>query len=310
MKYGYAVDIGGTTVKMGLFESSGKLIDKWSLATDITRGGENIPADIGNSILADMSNRGIAREDVMGAGVGLPGQAHQEDGTADAVNLGWHRFPMIERLQRLTGLRIVTDNDANMAAKGEYWMGSGKGFSSLVLVTLGTGVGGGIVVDGRCMSGAHGAGGEIGHIPVNPSETRQCGCGGHGCLEQYASATGNVAIAREVLSESREPSVLREAEKLDSKVCWDAAIAGDMLAIEIADRFSDYLARGLAAVANTVDPEVILLGGGVSHTGEPLIRRVTEFYVKYAFPACRGTPIRRAALGNDAGIYGCMFSLL
>lgn len=308
-KYGYAVDIGGTAVKMGLFDEDGALIGKWSIDTDISDGGVNIPDDIAHSILDDIAQRGLKREDILGVGVGIPGQAH-EDGTADAVNLGWSRFPMITSLTAMTGLRIVTDNDANMAAKGEYWMGSGKGYKSLVLVTLGTGVGGGIVVDGKCMSGAHGAGGEIGHIPVEPAETRMCSCGSRGCLEQYASATGNTRIAEDILRSSSEPSILRDAEKLDSKICWDAAISGDKLALEIAERFSDYLGRGLAVVANTIDPEIILIGGGVSRTGAPLIDRVTEHFRLYAFPACRDTKIARATLGNDAGIYGCMYSLL
>ena len=308
-KYGYGVDVGGTTVKMGLFTENGKLIKKWAIDTDVSNGGKYIPSDISKSILADINTYTFSHEDIIGIGIGIPGQVHK-DGTADAVNLGWNRLPLIPELSAITGLRIVCDNDANMAAMGEYWMGSGRDYSSLVLVTLGTGVGGGIVVDGKCFTGAHGAGGEIGHLPINLHETRRCSCGSRGCLEQYASATGNVRLAMDLLAERNEPSILRSVGKLDAKACWDAAIAGDELAIEIADRFSDYLARGLAVVANTVDPDVILLGGGVSHAGASLVERVTSHYRQYAFPACRNTEIALAALGNDAGIYGCMYSLI
>ncbi len=308
-KYGYGVDVGGTTVKMGLFTTDGTLLDKWAIDTDVSLGGRNIPGDIGRSILADMNKHSFDKGDYLGIGIGIPGQIFP-DGTANAVNLGWDHLPLVSELQDMTGLRVTGGNDANMAALGEYWMGTGKGYKSLVLVTLGTGVGGGIILDGKCLDGAHGAGGEIGHINVNPGETRVCGCGNRGCLEQYASATGNARLALDALASSNKPSTLRSCPKIDAKVCWDAAKAGDELAMEIADKFCDYLARGLATVANTVDPEVILLGGGVSHTGQPLIDRVTKYYVNYAFPACRKTPILLASLSNDAGIYGAMAALL
>ena len=308
-KYGYGVDLGGTTVKMGLFEQGGTLLDKWEIDTDVSGGGRNIPHDVGRSIKADMNKHSFAREDYLGVGIGIPGQVW-EDGTANAVNLGWDHLPLLNELQDMTGLRAVGGNDANVAAMGEYWMGGGKGYRSLVLVTLGTGVGGGIIVDGKCLVGAHGAAGEIGHIPVEPSETRRCGCGNTGCLEQYASATGNVRLALDMLSSTDKPSTLRSCAKIDAKACWDAAKAGDELALEIADRFCFYLGRGLAAVANTVDPQVLVLGGGVSRAGQILLDRVAPYYRSFAFNACKDTPIVLAKLGNDAGIYGAMAMLL
>ncbi len=309
MKYGYGVDLGGTTVKMGLFSDGGRLLDKWEIDTDVSNGGVNIPTDIGRSILADMNKHSFSRSDYLGVGIGVPGQVWP-DGTADAVNLGWRRLPIIGQLEELTGLRAVGDNDANTAAMGEYWQGGGKGCKSLVLVTLGTGVGGGIILDGKCLQGAHRAGGEIGHIPVNPGETRLCGCGNRGCLEQYASATGCARLAMDALAGSGAPSTLRSERKVDARAVWDAAKAGDGLALEIAGRFCDILARGIATVANTVDPEVIVIGGGVSRAGQLLIDMTAERYRRYAFNPCKNTPIVLAKLGNDAGMYGCVANLL
>ncbi len=309
MKYGYGVDLGGTTVKMGLFRQDGRLLDKWEIDTDVSSGGRNIPSDIGRSILADMKKHSFAKEDYLGVGIGVPGQVWS-DGTADAVNLGWKRLPLIPELESVTGLRAVGDNDANTAAMGEYWQGGGKGYDSLALITLGTGVGGGIIVDGKCLQGAHRAGGEIGHLPIEPNETRVCGCGNRGCLEQYASATGCARLAMDALAEFDTPSTLRSCPKIDAKAVWDAVKAGDGLALRVADKFCTYLARGLAIVANTVDPEVLVLGGGVSRAGKVLIDMVTERYRVYAFNACKDTPIVLASLGNDAGMYGSMANLL
>ncbi len=309
MRYGYGVDLGGTTVKMGLFTEDGRLLDRWEIDTDTSSGGANIPGHIGRSILADMRKRGFEKRDFFGVGIGVPGQVWP-DGTADAVNLGWKKLPLIAELESATGLRAVGDNDANCAAMGEYWQGGGKGYKSLVLVTLGTGVGGGIILDGKCLRGAHRAGGEIGHIPVNPAETRVCGCGNRGCLEQYASATGCVRMALETLAATDAPSSLRSVRRVDARAVWEAAKAGDEIAVKIADRFCSYLARGLATVANTVDPEVIVVGGGVSRAGQILIDKTREKYRAYAFNPCKNTPIVLAKLGNDAGIYGCAANLL
>jgi glucokinase len=308
-KYGYGVDIGGTTIKMGLFTDAGELLDKWEIPTNTENGGAAIIPDIANAVNGNIEKHGLSKADVVGIGMGLPGVAY-EDGTATAVNLGWDKTPVIEPLYELTGLRAKAENDASAASLGEMWMGSGKGFKNIVLVTLGTGVGAGIIIDGKLLTGAHNAAGEVGHMPIEPDDPRQCNCGGHGCLELYASANGNVRVAEDYLASTDEPSTLRGMERLSSKILWDEAVAGDKVASEIADKFSSYLGRGLAIIANVVDPEVILLGGGVSRTGEPLIERVTKFYKKFVFHASRNTEIRIASLGNDAGIYGCMYMIL
>lgn len=308
-KYGYGVDIGGTAVKMGLFTVSGQLVEKWEIRTDTSDGGVHIISDIAASINANRAKRDLAPEDILGIGMGVPGPAH-ESGLISCVNLGWRGYPAVSTLEALTGFTVRCANDANCAALGEMWMGGGTGHRNIVMVTLGTGVGGGIIIDGRIHAGVHGAAGELGHVPVNPSETRRCNCGGYGCLEMYTSANGNVRLATDYLAEVDTPSPLRNAEKINSKLCWDFAIQGDPVAVEIAERFSNYLGMGLAMTANIVDPEAILIGGGVSRTGEPLRAWVERYYRKYAFPAVRDIDILLATLGNDAGIYGCMRMLM
>ncbi len=308
-KYGYGVDIGGTTAKIGLFTVEGKLLDKWEIKTGITDGGERIMGRIAWSIREDMSSRDISEDMVAGIGVGVPGPV-RDGGVVSCVNLNWVDFPVVSTLSWLTGLKVLCANDANVAALGESWQGSGKGILNMVMVTLGTGVGGGVIINGHIHNGVHGAGGELGHITVNPSETKRCNCGNFGCLEQYASATGNVYIAEKVMAELDTPSPLRSAEKINSKLCWDLAIQGDPLAVEITNRFSNYLGMGLATIAAIIDPEMIVLGGGVSRTGEPLRQWVEKYFKKYAFPACKDIPITIASLGNDAGMYGCVKMVL
>ena len=309
MSYGYSVDLGGTAVKMGFFRDDGQLLEKWRISTDRSEGGQNIPSDIAGSVLAHMGGRGLAREECLGIGLGIPGQVWP-DGTVCAENLDWERFPLVSLLKSATGLRVIAENDANAAAAGEYWQGGGKGYRSLVLVTLGTGVGGGIILDGKCLQGAHLAGGEIGHIQVNPGEMRRCACGRKGCLEQYASATGCVRMALDALGSTGAPSVLRGRPELEARDVWDAAKAGDELAVGVADQFCRYLAQGLATVAEIVDPEVFVIGGGVSGAGQTLIDMTVEHYRESVMSFFRETPIVLAELGNDAGLYGCAAMLL
>lgn len=309
MKYGYSVDLGGTAVKMGFFRDDGQLLEKWQISTDRSGGGGHIPSDISGSVLAHMDSRGLAREDCLGIGLGVPGQAWP-DGTVYAENLGWERFPLVSLLQSATGLRVAAENDANAAAIGEYWQGGGKGYRSLVLITLGTGVGGGVILNGKCLRGAHLAGGEIGHIQVNPGETRRCACGRKGCLEQYASAAGCVRMAQNALRNSGAPSVLRGRPGLEARDVWDAAKAGDGLAMDAASQFCRYLARGLAIVSSIVDPEVFVIGGGVSGAGQMLIDMTAGYYRESVVSFSRETPIVLARLGNDAGLYGCAAMLL
>ena len=303
-KYAFGVDIGGTTVKLGLFDESGVVLDKWEIPTAKENGGEKILPDVAQSIRAKIEEKGIAVSDVAGIGVGAPG-AVDEQGTMvkGAVNLGWSRLNIPDELHKYLDVPVKAANDANVAAFGEMWQGGGKGYRNLVAVTLGTGVGGGIIVEGKILTGATGAGGEIGHMHVEDAENEECGCKNKGCLEQYASATGITRLANRRLAKDDMPSVLRSGE-VTAKTGFDAVKAGDALAIEVAEQFGEYLGKGLALVAAVVNPEIFVIGGGVSKAGDVLLSYVEPVFQKYAFLACRDAKFALATLGNDAGIYG------
>lgn len=303
-KYAFGVDIGGTTVKIGLFDREGCVLDKWEIPTVKDNEGASILPDVAQSLLDKMEEKNIPREELLGIGVGVPGAVDRNGNLAGgAVNLGWKSFNIPEALCAYIDVPVKAANDANVAAFGEMWQGGGKGYANMVAVTLGTGVGGGIIVDGNILTGAAGGGGEIGHIHMNDEETESCGCKKKGCLEQYASATGIVRLAKRRLEKDDMPSVLREGE-ISAKTVFDAVKAGDRVATEIAEQFGTYLGKGLANVANVVNPEIFVIGGGVSKAGEVLLTFVEPVFQKYAFQACRNAKFVLAKLGNDAGIYG------
>lgn len=303
--YAIGVDLGGTTVKLGLFKTTGELIDKWEIKTNTKDNGSWILPDIAETINKKLEKESIKKDDVQGVGIGVPGAVLPNGVVNRCVNLGWDVVPIEEQLSKLTGLTVKAGNDANVAALGEYWKGSGEDYSSIVLVTLGTGVGGGIIINGRMLVGFNGAGGEIGHINVNPDETLTCGCGNHGCLEQYASATGVVRMAHEALESSKVDSVMRTDNNLTAKDIFDYAKKGDALALSVVDKSMSILGRALAAIANTVNPEAIIIGGGLSKNGPIVLEHIRPSFDKYAFHAVRNTKILLASLTNDAGIYGC-----
>lgn len=308
--YLFGVDVGGTTVKMGLFDEAGNVLEKWEIPTRTENGGEKILPDIADSIKVKLSEKGIAKEDVIGAGVGVPGPVDGKGIVHRAVNLGWGEVDLKKELTALLdGMRVEGGNDANVAALGEMWKGGGQGHQNLVAVTLGTGVGGGIIINGGILTGATGAGGEIGHIHVEDNETEACGCGNFGCLEEYASATGITRLAHRALAESDKDSVLRKGE-VSAKTVFDAVKAGDELAIEIARKFGDYLGKGLGVVAGVVNPEIFVIGGGVSKAGEVLFDYIRPSYEKTVFHGDRDVVFALATLGNDAGIYGAARLLL
>ncbi len=304
MKYCFGIDVGGTTVKLGLFDTEGKVIEKWEIKTRSENGGVNVLPDIAEAVKGKMEEKGIAPADVAGAGIGVPGPVTNDGYVNKAVNLGWNeRFNVEEKLSSMLGLPVKAGNDANVAALGEMWKGGGAGAENVVFVTLGTGVGGGIIIGGKIVTGSHGAGGEIGHIHVEDNESDSCGCGNHGCLEQYASATGVVRIANKLLKETEEETVLRSGE-VSAKTVFDAVKAGDSFAIKVAEQFGKYLGTALANISAIVDPEVFVIGGGVSKAGEVLLDYIKKYYVLTAFHGCRETRFELAKLGNDAGIYG------
>ena len=302
-KYVFGVDVGGTTVKLGLFDPEGEVKEKWEIPTRKEDNGDHIIADIAKSIKEKMSANSIDRMDVVGVGIGVPGPV-KEDGTVLlAANLGWGKRNIAMELGEFLRVPVMAGNDANVAALGEMWRGGGRGYKNMVAVTLGTGVGGGIIIGGKIVSGSTGAGGEIGHIHLEDEEPAACGCGGHGCLEQYASATGVVRIAKKKLAFSDTASVLRDKE-ITAKDIWDAVKEGDELAIEVAKVYGEYLGKGLAAVANVVNPDIFVIGGGVSKAGEVLIDYMKPYFEKYVFPGAKNAKFALAVLGNDAGIYG------
>ena len=302
--YVFGVDIGGTTVKLGLFDTQGNVLDKWEIPTRTENGGVNILPDIADSVRDKMRERGIAAEDVAGVGVGAPGPVDGDGIIHKAVNLGWGEMNLKKELGALLGgMRVEGGNDANVAALGEMWKGGGQGYRNLVAVTLGTGVGGGIIIGGKIMTGATGSGGEIGHIHVEDHESEACGCGNYGCLEEYASATGITRLAKRRLQASDKDSVLRQGE-VSAKTVFDAVKAGDALAVEVAEQFGEYLGKGLAVIAGVVNPEIFVIGGGVSRAGEVLFEYIRPAFDRTVFHGCRDTKFALATLGNDAGIYG------
>lgn len=310
-KYGFGVDVGGTTCKIGLFETTGTLLEKWEIKTDTSDNGKNILDDVAAALKGKMAEKSISADELQGIGIGIPGPVDAKGDVSVCVNLGWKNVSAAKELSaKMDGITVKAGNDANVAALGEMWQGGAKGYEDVVMVTLGTGVGGGIIVGGKVVAGAHGAGGEIGHITMNPHETASCGCGRKGCLEQYGSATGLVRLAKAALLEDHEASALDALAEVTAKDVFDAYKEGDKAAAGIVEKFAAVLGRGLAKISCVVDPEIYVIGGGVSKAGQPLLDAVQKAFKKEAFSACKETKFSLATLGNDAGIYGCVQLIL
>ena len=293
MKFGFGVDLGGTTVKIAYFDENGTMLEKWEIPTVTEDGGKQILPDIAASIRTFMETHNIADTSVLGIGIGVPGPVDGKGVVNKCINLGWGVFSIADELSSLTGFPVKAGNDANVAALGEYWKGGGQGCENMVFVTLGTGVGGGIVIDGHLLHGSHGSGAEIGHMVLNPHETVVCGCGKRGCVEQYCSATGIVRLA-----------ALQGMKNVTCKDIFDAAKAGDTTALAVLDQYYDYMGQFLGSLCSAVDPEVVVLGGGVSKAGEVLLTGVEPYFHKYVFHAASQVKFALASLGNDAGSYG------
>ena len=304
MKYGFGVDLGGTTVKLAYFAENGEMIDKWEIPTDKSNDGSNILPDIAASIKSYIAEKGIDPASLLGVGIGVPGAVNSRGYVNKCINLGWGIVDVQGDLEKLTGLPVRADNDANVAALGELWMGGGAGCDNMIFATLGTGVGGGIIVGGKTVCGVHGAGGEIGHVTLNKYETEQCGCGKRGCAEQYCSATGIVRLAKKALAGYSGVSMLRRFDPLTCKDVFDCGKAGDELALQVLDQFYNYMGEFLANICNVVDPDAVVLGGGVSKAGQVLIDGVSAYFHKYVFHAASGARFALASLFNDAGAYG------
>ena len=301
------IDVGGTSVKIGLFETTGELLDKWEVKTRREDGGAFILPDVAASIRKKLEEKGLdLGRDIAGAGMGVPGPVLPDGYVEVCVNLGWRGVNPQEELSKLLdGIPVKSGNDANVAALGEMWQGGGKGYSDLVMITLGTGVGGGVIIGQKIVAGRHGLGGEIGHIHVRDEETEHCNCGGVGCLEQVSSATGIAREARRKMAATDKDSLLRRAgDKVTAKDVLDAAKAGDELALEVMEVVGHYLGVALASASMIVDPEVFVIGGGVSKAGQFLLDMIEKHYEHFTPISENKAKIVLATLGNDAGIYG------
>lgn len=304
------IDLGGTTAKFAILNQQGEIQTKWSVETDISEDGVKIVPNLIESIKHQLDRFQLTSEDFLGIGMGSPGTVNRVEGTViGAYNLNWKTLQLVkEQFETGTGIPFYIDNDANVAALGEQWVGAGNNEPNVAFITLGTGVGGGLISDGNLLHGAIDAAGEIGHVTVEPNGF-PCTCGKKGCLEQYASATGVVHLAREMSEEYAGDSQLKyqidDGQKVDSKVIFDLAKEGDDLAVMVVDRFAYYLGLALANVANLLNPSTIVLGGGVSKAGEFLAEKVRKNLVEFSFPTIREvTKLKIAELGNDAGVIG------
>ncbi|MCI8564939.1 MAG: ROK family glucokinase [Lachnospiraceae bacterium] len=305
MKQCIGIDVGGTTIKFGLFFEDGRLVKKWEIPTRTGGRKEKLYQDIASSVHKELAAGGMTARELAGIGVGIPGPVLPDGRIGGLVNLGIHELNLNAELPPyLDGVKVSAANDANAAALGEIWQGGGKDFQSMVLLTLGTGVGCGVIVNGRLITGSFGMGGELGHIIMNPHETEACNCGGKGCLEQYTSATGIARMARRQLAACEMPSSLRAVSGLTARDVLDAAKAGDALAAEIVDKCMRYLGLAMAYVSHMTDPECFVIGGGVSRAGEYLLEVIRRHYESFMHIQKAQAELRLATLGNDAGIYG------
>ncbi len=315
-KYVLGIDVGGTTVKCGLLGIEGFLIEGFQVPTDKSDGGIRLFDNVAEAMDECLRRRGISRDEILGAGIGVPGPVVDDRTVVRCVNIGLGRTDIAELFGKyFPEFPAVVINDANAAALGEYWKGSGRDFKNLLFITLGTGVGGGAIIDGEVLTGAHGNGMEIGHMTVNPSETVSCNCGRKGCLEQYSSATGLVRIAAEMLKGSGRTSILRTpfemAESTDgsaespfsARAVFDAAKSGDGLAEDAVLEMCRYLSIGIGTAATILDPDAVIIGGGVAKAGPYLMEHLEANLDQYIFGGRQFT-LRLAELGNDAGMYG------
>ncbi|MBS4176344.1 ROK family glucokinase [Lederbergia citrea] len=310
-KWLVGIDVGGTSVKLAFLTEQGDILHKWEIPTNKANKGESVIQDIADAIHSKLAELNVPHEKLKGAGVGAPGPVDTEKGLIfEAVNIGWeNNYPLRDLMQSAIGVPVAIENDANSAALGEMWKGAGKGAKDLICITLGTGVGGGVIVNGDIVHGSKGAAGEVGHITAVPSGGYMCNCGKPGCLETVASATGIVRTAKDLLavdeSESKLKEVLNNTGDITAKDIFVAAEAGDKLALSTIDSLANHLGLALANIGSVFNPEKVVIGGGVSQAGSLLLDPIEKYFKKYAFkPVGESTEIVKAELGNDAGIAG------
>ena len=304
--YCFGIDVGGTTVKLGLFSTAGELLDKWEITTRTENFGENILSDICEAMEAKLAEKEISLDDIEGVGIGLPGPITNDGTVLQCVNLGWGTFNVEEKLSEMfRGIKVKAGNDANVAALGEAWQGGGKDYDDIVMITLGTGVGGGVIINGKILTGYNGGAGEIGHMHVDDNETDSCNCGRKGCLEQFTSATGVVRLAKRLMNNTDKETKMRElGENITAKDVFDLAKEGDAGANEVVETMGTYLGTAMSHIAVVVNPQAFIIGGGVSKAGQFLIDAIKDKYRETCFAACGDAAVHLATLGNDAGMYG------
>ncbi|HEN6632718.1 TPA: ROK family glucokinase [Streptococcus agalactiae] len=305
------IDLGGTTIKFGILTLEGEVQEKWAIETNTLENGRHIVSDIVESLKHRLSLYGLTKDDFLGIGMGSPGAVDRTSKTVTgAFNLNWADTQEVGSvIEKEVGIPFFIDNDANVAALGERWVGAGSNNPDVVFVTLGTGVGGGVIADGNLIHGVAGAGGEIGHMIVDPENGFTCTCGNKGCLETVASATGVVRVARQLAEQYEGSSAIKAAidngDTVTSKDIFIAAEDGDKFANSVVERVSRYLGLAAANISNILNPDSVVIGGGVSAAGEFLRSRVEKYFVTFAFPQVKkSTKIKIAELGNDAGIIG------
>ncbi|HHY73021.1 MAG TPA: ROK family glucokinase [Bacillus bacterium] len=308
-KWLVGVDLGGTTIKFAFISENGEILFKWVMPTDTSNAGENIIPDMANSIVTKLHECQQNSSKLKGIGIGAP--AFMDMGTGfvfEAINLGWRNINLKAELEKILSLPVVVDNDANVAALGEMWKGAGVGSKDLLCVTIGTGIGGGVILNGEIVHGTNGMAGEIGHITVIPENGLLCNCGKYGCLETISSATGMVRLAKSGLDE-RSDSMLKaryeELGQLTAKMIFEAALKNDAFALEIVNRASFYLGLAIANIANTINPKKIVIGGGVSKAGPIFLEAICKYFKQFALKRVfEGADLATATLGNDAGVIG------
>ncbi|SHJ48757.1 ROK family glucokinase [Parasporobacterium paucivorans] len=303
----FGVDVGGTTIKAGCFTMEGRLLEKWTIPTRTQEEGRDILPDISGLIHGKISGNTV----LAGVGIGVPGPVTEAGLVLGCVNLGWDTFHLEKKFSNmLGGVPVKAGNDASLAALGEYVMGAGRGCPDMVLVTLGTGVGSGIIIDGHLVTGYNGAAGEIGHMPLVPECEDTCTCGKKGCLELAASASGIVRQANRLLAGTDTDSQLRGIKSFTAKDVFELAKKGDFLSLSVIERAMDYLASGLACTASVVNPGLFLIGGGMSGAGMFLVDMLEEKFREKAFTPCGDVKFGIASLGPDAGIYGAAAQII
>lgn len=302
MRYGFGVDIFGPNIKFGFFDEKGELLDKWKIAHSVAHNGNQILPAVADEIESYMSRKQLMEDDIIGVGVGIPGPVNENGVVNKCVNFGWGVFNIDRALAGLTGLNVRSGNNANLSALGEYWRG--KGSKNMVLAAMNTGLGGAVICGGTLVCGAHGGGGEIGHMIVNTNEEERCTCGRRGCAEQYCTPTGIVRLARRKLASSQKPSVLRSARFFDYKAVLSVAEKGDQLALEVMNQVYRYTGQALASVCCVTNPDTIVLGGEFCKIGRPALESIERHFHQYIFHANQNVSFRLAALDTDACIYG------